>query len=326
MKVLVTGANGLLGHHVVFELLKNHHEVSIIVRSKKNIYFDEKLIDIYEGNFTDYETLKNAANGCDAIIHIAAVTATDLLHYRDYSRINVDGPAQIIRVANELDIKRMVFVSTANTIGFGTEKQPADETFPIQFPFTESFYAQSKLEAEQLFIKASLLPDRHVIIINPTFLIGAFDTKPSSGKLMLMGYKKRLMFAPSGGKNFVPVRDVAVAVCNGLTQGGNGERYLASGTNLSFRQFYELQKQMGNYKQRLIEIPNFVLLAVGKAGDLIRKLGIKTEVCSMNLRQLIIREYYTNVKAKTELSMPQTELKTAISEAIDWFKTNGMIE
>jgi nucleoside-diphosphate-sugar epimerase len=326
MKVLVTGANGLLGHHVVFELLKNQYEVSIIVRSKKNIYFDEKQIQVFEGNFTDYEALKNAAGGCDAIIHIAAVTATNLLHYRDYSRINVDGPAQVIRVANELDIKRLVFVSTANTIGFGTEKQPADETFSIQFPFTESYYAQSKLEAEELFIEASLLPYRHVIIINPAFLIGAFDTKPSSGKLMLMGYKKRLMFAPRGGKNFVPVRDVAVAVCNGLTQGRNGERYLASGVNLSFSEFYQLQKQMGNYKQRLIEIPDFVLLAVGKIGDLIRKLGVKTEVCSMNLSQLLIREYYTNAKAQTELSMPQTELKTAISEALDWFKTNGMIE
>jgi hypothetical protein len=76
----------------------------------------------------------------------------------------------------------------------------------------------------------------------------------------------------------------------------------------------------------LIEIPDFILIAIGKIGDLIRKLGIKTEVCSMNLSQLIIREYYTNAKARTELSMPQTELKTAISEAIDWFKMNGMAE
>jgi len=326
MKVLVTGSNGLLGHHVVFELLRNTHEVSIVVRSTRNIYFDATVVHVFEGNFTNYETLKNAAYGCDAIIHIAAVTAANLLHYSDYSKINVEGPAQIIRVADDLNIKRLVFVSTANTIGFGTEKQPADETFPIRFPFNESFYAQSKLKAEQLFRTASFLPDRHVIIINPTFLIGAFDTKPSSGKLMLMGYKKRLMFVPSGGKNFVPVSDVATAVCNGLTQGRNGERYLASGTNLSFSEFYKLQKQTAKYKQHLIEIPDFILIAVGKTGDLIRKLGIKTEVCSMNLRQLIIREYYTNAKARTELSMPQTELKTAISEAIDWFKMNGMAE
>jgi len=84
MNVLVTGANGLLGHHVVMELLKQH-KVHIIVRSIKDIYFDLNFITVFEGNFTDYACLIKAARGCDAIIHIAAVTATDLLHYEDYA-------------------------------------------------------------------------------------------------------------------------------------------------------------------------------------------------------------------------------------------------
>ncbi|MDD4991584.1 MAG: NAD-dependent epimerase/dehydratase family protein [Paludibacter sp.] len=327
MKVLVTGSNGLLGHQVVFELLKNRHEVSIIVRSKKNIYFDLQAIDtVIEGNFTDYKTLKTAAESCDAIIHVAAVTATDLLHYDDYARINVDGSATVLKVAEELNIKRLIFVSTANTIGFGSKNKLSEETSDIEFPFSESYYAQSKLEAEQLFKKASLLPDRHVIIVNPTFLIGSFDTKPSSGKLMLMGYKKRIMFAPGGGKNFVAASDVAVTICNALTQGKNGERYLALGVNLSFKEFYTLQQEIGNYKQYLIQLPDFLLKAVGKVGDIIRRFGIKTEVCSRNIRQLLVQEYYSNAKAKSELSMPETALKTAIGEALDWFKETEKIK
>ena len=112
MKVLVTGANGLLGHHVVFELLRNRNEVRIIVRNTRNIHFDVKLVTVFEGDFMVYETLKEAAVGCDAIIHIAAVTATDLLHYTDYLKINVVGSAQVIKVADELNIKRLVFVLT----------------------------------------------------------------------------------------------------------------------------------------------------------------------------------------------------------------------
>ena len=326
MNVLVTGSNGLLGHQVVFELMKMKHEVSIIVRSKTNIYFDLESVGMTIGNFTDYETLKMAAKNCDAIIHIAAVTATDLLHYDDYAHINVDGSAQVIKVADELNIKRLIFVSTANTIGFGSKNKPADETSGIEFPFSESFYAQSKVAAEQLFKKASLLPDRHVVIINPTFMIGAFDTKPSSGKLMVMGYKKRIMFAPRGGKNFVAASDVAMTTCNALTQGKNGERYLASGVNLSFKEFYTLQKEIGKYKQLLIKLPDFLLKVVGKVGDIIRRFGIKTEVCSMNIRQLLVQEYYSNSKAKSELSMPETELKTAIGEALNWFKETGKIK
>jgi len=326
MKVLVTGANGLLGHNVVLELEKRLCEIQIIVRSTDKIYFDTDDIEIFKANFTDHHTLKQAAHGCDAIIHIAAVTATDLLHYEDYSKVNVDGAAQIIKVADELNISKLIFVSTANTVGFGTENIPADENAAIQYPFTESLYARSKAQAEKLFVQASLLPHRHVIIINPTFMIGAYDTKPSSGKLMLMGYKKRLLFIPKGGKSFVPVTDVAAAVCNALTLGNNGERYLASGANLSFKDFYILQKQLGGYKQCLIEVPDFILLGVGKIGDLIRKLGLKTEVCSMNIRQLLIREYYKNQKAQTELLMPDTKIRPAILEAITWFRQIRMMK
>jgi nucleoside-diphosphate-sugar epimerase len=155
-------------------------------------------------------------------------------------------------------------------------------------------------------------------------MIGSFDTKPSSGKLMLMGYKRWLMFTPKGGKNFVAVQDVAVAVCNALTQGKNGERYLASGVNLTFDEFYNLQKKIVGYRQYTIEIPDFLLFLIGKMGDLLRKMRIKTEICSMNLNQLKIREYYSNKKAKTDLNLPETDLKIAIKEAIDWFKTHNM--
>lgn len=326
MNVLVTGANGLLGHHVVMELLAEKHKVKIIVRSTQNIHFNLEKIETVVGDFTQSETLKMAATGCDAIIHIAAVTATDLLHYNDYRKVNVLASEQLISVADELNIKNLVFVSTANTIGYGTTESLADENAPIEYPFSSSFYARSKVEAEQLFVDYSKKPDRHVIIINPTFMIGAYDPKPSSGKLMLMGYKKRIMFVPRGGKNFVSVTDVAKACCHALAKGRNGERYLASGVNLSFKQFYMVQRKVGEYKQKLIVVPDFFLNIAGVIGDFIRKKGIKTEVCTMNLRQLMIREYYTNQKAKLELRLPEKSLVKSIEEALEWFKTNGMIK
>lgn len=326
MKILVTGANGLLGHHVVKRLLELQHEVSIIVRSTNNIHFELSKIALYKGSFTDIESLKRAASGCNAIIHIAAVTDTNLLHYSDYADVNVTACEQLIRVSEELAIHNIVFVSSANTIGYGNAQMPADEQREIQFPFTDSLYAQSKLAAEQLFRTASTLSHKHIVIVNPCFIVGAMDPKPSSGKLLIMGYKKRLMFVPKGGKNFVPAVDVATLICNALGAGNNGERYLAAGKNMSFRAFYTLQKQIGGYKQTIIEIPNIVLKIAGKLGDLIRLVGIKTDVCSINLRQLIIQEHYDNQKAKTDLHLPESDLKLAIKEALNWFKSQKMID
>lgn len=324
MNVLVTGANGLLGHHVVMELLKQHHSVQIIVRSRQKIFFDLNKVTVFEGNFTDYDCLKKAATGCDAIIHIAAVTATNLLKLDDYRPVNVVGTKLVIKAASELNINKMVYISSANTVGYGNEQLFGDERLTIKYPFSESLYARSKVESEQLMVDASKKGNQHIVIINPTFMLGAFDSKPGSGKLLLMGYKKRIMFMPGGGKNFVPVRDVAITVCNALTGGKNGERYLASGVNLSFKEYYTLQKQTGNYNQWIVGIPDFVLVLLGRVGDLLRKTGIKTDLCTMNLRQLTIREYYSNQKAKNELNLPETELTIAIKEAIDWFKEQHM--
>ena len=324
MKVLVTGANGLLGHHVVMELIKRALSVKIIVRSIKNVHFDLEKVEVETGNFTNYGDLKKAATGCDAIIHIAAATALDFSHYIDYEKININASKQLLEIASELSINNIVYVSTANTIGYGNKKHYADEKNSIQYPFTSSFYAKSKLAAEKIF--QSYSSDKHIVIINPSFLVGSYDTKPSSGKLLLMGYGKRIMFVPRGGKNFVSVNDVAVACCNALTMGISGQRYLAAGENLSFKKFYKLQSKIGGYPQRIIKIPDFILLIIAFAGDIINFFKIKTSLTSVNLKQLMIREYYNNTRARQELLMPVTPIEQAVKEAIHWFKTSSYIK
>ena len=318
MKILVTGANGLLGHHVVMELLEHCEQVSVVVRSTANIYFNLQQVHVFTGDFTDYETLKKAASGCDAVIHAAAVTATHLLHYSDYEKVNVRGSANVLRACNELGINNIVFIRSSNTIGYGTSENPSNEHSPIQFPFIHSHYAQSKLAAEQLFFEASQMPNKHIIIINSCFLIGGYDTKNSSGRLVKMGYKKPVLFIPRGGKNFVSARKVARAACNALTMGKNGEKYLVCGENLSFRDFFERQKYAGKYRQIMIRLPDFLLLFAGRIGDMLRKTGIKTDLSLVNMRQLIIREFYTGKKADENLHLPQFHLENAIIEAINW--------
>jgi len=325
MKILVTGANGLLGHHVVMQLLEKQHDITIIVRSRKKIYFDLTKVTVVEGSFTNEESLRRAAQNCDAIIHIAAITATNLLRYSDYKRVNADGSAFILKICKDLNIKNIVFISSANTIGYGTIRHLSDERAPIEYPFTQSLYAQSKLEAEKLFVAASKSYDNHIVIINPTFMIGAYDVKPSSGKLMLMGYKRKWMFVPNGGKNFVATTDVATAVCNALTEGKSGERYLASGVNLTFKEFYEIQSRVGGYKQKIYILPDLLLELAAKFGDLLRMLGIRSELCSRNINQVCISEYYGNNKARNVLRMPETPIDRAIKEALYWFQKNGKI-
>src|SRR5690606_20062376 len=107
-------------------------------------------------------------------------------------------------------VKKFIFVSSANTIGYGSKNGLGNEKNPMKAPFTKSWYALSKFEAEQYLLTHN--KDMELNIINPTFMIGGYDSKPSSGKIILMGWKKELIFYPCGGKNFVAVKDVSQAI------------------------------------------------------------------------------------------------------------------
>jgi len=320
MQILVTGANGLLGHHVVMQLLNKGHQVKIIVRSAKKIAFDLNRVECIRGNFNDKNTLYHAMQSCDAVIHIAAVTDMHLIGYQKYKNINVDATKKLLETVEELLINKVIFVSSANTIGFGSVDNLADENVSFSYPFTKSHYAKSKFEAEKLVVDfANASKNRHAIIINPTFMIGSHDTKPSSGVLVQMGHKKRFLFIPSGGKNFVAVEDVATACCNALTMGKSGERYLACNINLSFKEYFKIQSRVGNYQQIIMVLPDFLLKLVGYLGDFLQLMKIKVSFSSRNINQLLIKEYYTNAKAKKELSLPETPIEEAIESALKWF-------
>jgi nucleoside-diphosphate-sugar epimerase len=129
------------------------------------------------------------------------------------------------------------------------------------------------------------------------------------------------MVAPRGGKSFVHVADAAVAIVNALDRGAHGNRYLLTGQNLSLRQFYQLQAQVCGYRQWLLPLPNAVLAVAGWCGDLLRLCGLRTQLSTRNVRQLMVREYYDNASAHTALAMPETPIAQAISDFFAWYQS-----
>ena len=352
MKVLLLGGTGLLGHNVLKQLLQQGHEVHALLRSLPQLeilkahYRDASAVlpsegcqdsdgvcpisilnsqfTIYYGSLLDDNMLQAAAEGCDAIINCAGVTDMSLLHYDDYLPVNRDLCSRLINVMERLNITRLVHTSTANTIGYGSPLQPADERAPMQPPFSRSYYGLSKQEGESVLLQAAGLHlDWHIVIVNPGFMVGAYDTKPSSGTLLLTGYRKPFMVAPRGGKSFVHVADAAAAIVNALTCGVHGRRYLLTGQNLSLRQFYHLQAQVCGYRQLILPLPNTVLAMAGWLGDLLRLCGLRTQLSTRNVRQLMVREYYTNQCACRDLYMPQTPIAQAISDFFAWYHTRS---
>ena len=326
MKVLLLGGNGLLGHNVLKQLLQQGHEVHALLRSSldKDASAWQGMSDrftLFQGSLLDDAALQAAAEGCDAIINCAGVTDMSLLRYDDYLPVNRDLCYRLVKLMERQQISRLVHTSTANTIGYGTSSHAADEGTPMQPPFSRSYYGLSKREGEEVLLQAARRhTDWHIVVVNPGFMIGAYDTKPSSGTLLLTGYRKPLMVAPRGGKSFVHVADAAAAIVNALDCGQNGHRYLLTGQNLSLKEFYRLQAKACGYRQWILPLPNAVLAVAGWCGDLLRLCGLRTQLSSRNVRQLMVCEYYDNAAARTELAMPQTTIEQAVGDFFAWYQ------
>lgn len=322
-KIAITGANSFLGTNVVLELLARGVEVHAIVRNSNSTLDNSNGVTIFKGNVLDVNNMAECAAGCDAIIHIAAITDQSLLHYSQYRDFNVGALESVIEAARQKGVKKVVFVSSSNTIGNGTLEKPAYESTPLLKPYSEQFYARSKVEAEA---KLRAATDIDGVIVNPCFMLGPYDQKPSSGAMIMMGYKKRLIFATPGGKNVVDVRSAAMAVCNAVEKGKKGENYLLAGENISIRDFYRLQNRITGSKGAVIVFPRFLLMGVGYLGDLVRFMGVRTQVSSMNIRSICVRESYSGEKAERELGMPRTSVEVAIGDAIEWFRKVGKLK
>ncbi len=327
MKVLVTGANGFLANNVIRELNKRSVAVRALVRPAANIHpLADLNAEIFRGDFTNRESADSAVDGCDAVMHLAADTSQNYSANNFNLECNVNGTRNLIESSVQHKIRRFIYVSTANAFAHGTMETPGDECSPFRYPFTESGYAVSKLRAQELVLSYSTGNQTDIIVLNPTFMIGPHDYKPGSGRIITMMYKRRIIPVPPGGKNFIHVKDAAVALCNALTMGHTGNCYLLANENLSYLDFYKKMAAIAGKKYSFLKLNSMLLSMAGTLGDTLRRVSIKTDINSFNLRILCEGNYFINSKAVRELELPCTSIDEAIADALEWFGKNGYLD
>ncbi len=324
MKDLVTGANGLLGANIVRELVDRGYDVRILARETSDLSGLHGVeFERINGNILDSDSIDQAVKGCDYVIHSAANTSqwpTDYIHYEP---VNVTGTKYVIDAVKKHLVKRFVFVSSANAFGNGTKERPGTELNEFSGFDIGSGYMISKFVAQQAVLAEVERSNLPAIVVNPTFMIGPYDSKPSSGQIIVMGMGKKIQVSPPGGKNFIHVSDAAIATCNALTMGRTGECYLLANENLSYHEFFALLNQVTGETPRSLGLPGALLKIIGAGGKLFEKITRKPAGLNLvNARLLCLDNYYTGKKAVKALELPQTSIETAIREAIGWFREN----
>lgn len=321
-KVLVTGANGFLGTHLVKELHKQGYEIRVLVRKRVNLNQIKHLpLHILYGEIENEKDVYAAAENMDVVIHAASITDQAGIAYSEYEKVNFTATKYIIEACKAHDVKRMIYVSTANTFAPGTIIQPGTELNGFSLYNANSGYINTKYLAQQYVLEQVAKNNFQAVVVNPTFMIGAEDVRPSSGQMVLYKINNRILLYPSGGKNFVHVQDVCNGIMHAIEKAKVGDCYLLAGENLSYKQFFSIRNKISKQKSVMICVPAFILKAAGYIGSLLNRIFKKKFAINYSNMYMICRHtYYSGEKSARELGIKYTPITTAIQQAYNWFK------
>lgn len=326
-KVLITGASGLLGANLVRKMYAAGYSITILIRPTANIESIKDIpMEIHYGCLSDVNILDKAIAEVDYVVHAASLTTQWGVDFEDYKAINVTATQQLAIACLKWRIKKLIYISTANTLAPGSKVLPGNELNGFGLLHINSGYINSKYIALLYIQEQVAINQLPAVIISPTFMLGKYDSKPSSGQLLLHGIKNRILLYPSGGKNFVHVEDVCDAIINAIYKGINGEHYLVAGDNLSYKEFFQIVAQQTGIPQKRWRIPGAILRLVGRLVTLSKKItpnSIKLDYAAAYM--LTLDNYYTGKKAARELSINYRPISTAIEDALTWFKESGKI-
>jgi dihydroflavonol-4-reductase len=322
MLTLVTGATGLVGNNVVRLLLERGQRVRVLVRPTANPRALAGLdVETVSGDVQQPEVVREACRGAGQIVHAAAVVQFGWTGLEKQRAINVEGTRHVVEAA-KAEGARLVHVSTADTLGMGTRATPGDEETP-QYHAVLCPYVITKREAEQLVLDEAAR-GLDVAIVNPTYMVGPWDWKPSSGQMILQVARGFAKIAPSGSTDICDVRDVAAGILAALARGARGRRYILGGEALSLFEAWKMIAAITGVKPPWRVGRKPVLRFFGRCGDLWgRVTGREGVVNSAAVEIGLLEHHFSYARAHKELDYSPRPAREAIEAAWNWFVEHG---
>lgn len=286
MRVFVTGGTGFIGGEIVRQLRDRGDEVVCLVRTPgKAAKLRELGCELAIGSLSDESAISKGMNGCDAVIHAAAIYEVGIPAKQRPAMwdANVAGTERVMKAALEEKVPRIVYVSTVGIFG-NTRKQVVDESYKNPETDFTSYYEETKLEAHkrvQRMIDEQELP---AIIVQPGGVYGPGDTSQVADLLeQFFAGKLPLMPFPELGICMTHVEDIACGVLLALHRGGLGETYVISGPVTTMREAIETVARVSGRKAPKRDLPTVLMKAMIPVGPLVGKVMGQPP----NLRELI---------------------------------------
>jgi dihydroflavonol-4-reductase len=267
-KLLVTGATGFLGTHLVERLLANESSGLRILARSPVPGLRERGVEVAEGSILDESAVAAALERVSVVFHLAGKVSRNPDDAAELYRVHVQGTAVLCKAAKRAGVDRIVLASTSGTVAVTEDGETIpDEKFPPPLKLIGKWpYYTSKLYQEET-ARRECQGGPELLILNPSLLLGPGDKRLSSTEDVLRLLASEIPVIPPGGVNFVDVRDAAAAFESALSRGRSGERYLLGGPNWSFETFFAKLSRAGGVKGPRIKLPERIYSLAGKAVD-----------------------------------------------------------
>jgi dihydroflavonol-4-reductase len=327
MKALVTGATGFVGAAVARALLRNHFQVRVLARpSSDRTNLRDLNVETVSGDLTDAPSLERAAQGCEALFHVAADYR---LGARDPAQLyhnNVEGTRNVLTAAQRANVRRIVYTSSVATVGIPKDGTPGNESTPVALENMIGHYKRSKFLAEEV-VRAAAKEGVPVVMASPSTPVGPGDIKPTpTGQLVLDAAAGRMPAYVDTGLNIVHVDDVAAGHLLAYERGRVGERYILGGEDMTLRQILAMISEQVGAKPPSIRLPYGLVLPMAYVAEGIAKLtGRSGRLTLEGVRMSRKIMFFSSAKAVQELGYSWRPPQAAFADAIQWFRANGRL-
>jgi nucleoside-diphosphate-sugar epimerase len=320
MKVFVTGATGFIGGEAARQLRERGDDVVCLVRSQgKAAKLAELGCQTVAGDLGDGEALRSGMEGCDAVIHAAAMYEVGIpksQHPAMYEA-NVIGTENVLGAAKEAGIPKIVYVSTCGVFG-NTHRKTVDEAYEHPGEDFTSYYEQTKVEAHRV-AKRMMAEGLPCTIVQPGGVYGPGDTSQLGDLLeQFLSGKLPMIPFPDLGICLAHVEDTAAGILLALDKGRTGEAYVIAGPATTMRGAVETVAKVSGRKAPKRAVPTGMMKALTPIGPLVGKVMGQPP----NLRELIssadnVTFWATNEKAVRELGFSPRGIEEGLRQTLE---------
>lgn len=323
-RILVTGATGFLGSHLLPLLADGEAPVRVLSR-RPAPELTERGFEVALGDVESGTGLRAALDGVGRILHLAGRVSRDPEAAAGLQRVHVEGTRKLANAARNAGVERIVLVSTSGTIAVSRDPEPdTDESAPVPIELIGGWpYYRSKWLQERALLAAAD-DEIEVVIVNPSLLLGPGDERLSSTGDVLRFLAGQVKVIPPGGLNFVDVRDAAAGVLAAMVKGRSGQRYLLGGHNWSFGEFFARLAEVSDTPAPRLRLPQNLytagaLLTEGVA----RQIGREPAVDRISREMAGCYWYFSSEKAARELGHDPRDGRVTLFETVRWLRGRG---